>query len=768
MSDSAGQSGSRPRLVFFQHQNDPKLPDFLLAHRHAHVECLAHFFDVTVFNSDGDYAEICDRLRPDMTLFECGLNQLSCRKPRITNLQARPDVAKAALHNADAWCDARAGLLADVEDMGIETFFAISVTAFEHTPELGDGLYVWPNCIDPRMFRLYGEAKNVPMLFTGAMTALYPWRTKVQRTLSAKYPSLVCPHLGYDPGQTPGQMLTGERYARIINASQVVPTCGTVAREVVRKHFEIPAAGSCLVTERTPALEAAGFVDLENCIFAEPDEVLEKVHHLFRHPEVLARITAAGHELVAARHTQANRDQILQWYRLQAARQPGERIVQRGPFGAFALVAADSRERTVHLGGNGAHLALMAEGDSLLSRRQLPAAETAYLKCLNHVQWMPEPKLRLARLRLFQGDVPAAREAIESLNHYVLHRYRASRPDPVEWAWLIVAAVAGGKISEAVAHAADFPRLRHPLCDRARWLAAAAAQLVTGPLAEDPDAPRSRTIHRFPAQTFEAWKRDITDILAAGAPPELRTTLEERSRGIPVGFAELQAALAAAPAARALAGHVGGSFPSERNAAPAGGGRRKAAGKKVAGILHQLEKRFGYFLPYRYSSMRDDELFATIRLLAEKEDFSRALLIGAAAGNGVTESFLAGCWRSRSRPAVHCAGCSEQVLARLRKKNPGHRLESWPLGGSPGDTAPEFGAIVIDPSAWLHEREVTPAVVNAIRAARFIVVDDINSGLGFEVRRQVTGDAGTVIVAENAELRGGYAIFHRTENAPRA
>ncbi|HVU15370.1 MAG TPA: glycosyltransferase [Candidatus Didemnitutus sp.] len=766
MSSSGSEPLSKPRLVFFQHRNDEKMPDFLLAHRRAHVDCLAHFFEVTVHNSDGDFGEICDRLRPDLTLFECGLNQLSCRKPRITNLQSRPEVPKAALHNADAWCDARAGLLADVEEMGIETFFAISVTSFEHTPELGDGLYVWPNCIDARMFRLYGEAKNVPLLFTGAMTALYPWRTKIQRILTAKYPSLICPHMGYDPGHTPGQMLTGERYARIINASQVVPTCGTVAREVVRKHFEIPAAGSCLVTERTPALEAAGFVDMQNCVFAEPDEVLEKVHHLFRHPEVLARITAAGHELVHARHTQANRDQILQWYRLQAARKPGERIVQRGPFGPFALVPAESPERTLHIGGGGAHLALMAEGDNFVARRQLPAAETAYLKCLNHVQWMPEPKLRLARLRLFQGDVAAARETVSSLNHYVLHRYRAPRPDPVEWSFLIIVALADGRVNDAVAHAADFPGLRHPLCDRARWLAAAAARLVSGSLAEDPAAPRSRTIHRFPPQTFEAWMRDISDIFLAAGRKDILDAVEEQRRRSAIEFPVLQKALADASAATPIAGRTGESFPSERNSGPADGGRKRAAAKKAAGLLHGLEKRFGYFLPYRFSSMRDDELFAAIRLLAEKEDFSRALLVGASAGNGVTEAFLAGCWRSRFHPAVHCSGCSEQALARLRKRTPGHRLEDWPLSGS-GESVLEFGAIVIDPSAWLHEREVTPALVSAIRKARFIVVDDINSGLGFQVRRQVTGDAGVAIAAENPELRGGYAIYHRTENATR-
>ena len=111
------------------------------------------------------------------------------------------------------------------------------------------------------------KSKNIPVLFTGNKNALYPWRQQILRLVSKNYPSLICPHPGYSPLISAPHLMVGEPYARMLNASFFVPACGTVAREVIRKHFEIPACRSCLVTQRSAGLEAAGFVDMEQlCI----------------------------------------------------------------------------------------------------------------------------------------------------------------------------------------------------------------------------------------------------------------------------------------------------------------------------------------------------------------------------------------------------------------------------------------------------------------------------------------------------------------------
>src|SRR5262249_13744146 len=131
----------------------------------------------------------------------------------------------------------------------------------------------------------------------------------------------------------------GERYARLINSAWIAPTCGTICNELVRKHFEIPACGTCLLTQKTEGLEAAGFADFVNCVFADENDVLDKLQWLFERPEELERITKAGKELVESRHTIRQRNQVFQWYALHRKLKPGQRIVQPGPF--LPLTIAD-------------------------------------------------------------------------------------------------------------------------------------------------------------------------------------------------------------------------------------------------------------------------------------------------------------------------------------------------------------------------------------------------------------------------------------------
>jgi hypothetical protein len=91
---------TKPALVFFQYRYDDSLPDFLLNHIRDHVRCLSEFFDVTVINEDCDYQEVCDKYQPDLALFESGVNHLTCRRLKITNIRACPAVPKVGLHNA--------------------------------------------------------------------------------------------------------------------------------------------------------------------------------------------------------------------------------------------------------------------------------------------------------------------------------------------------------------------------------------------------------------------------------------------------------------------------------------------------------------------------------------------------------------------------------------------------------------------------------------------------------------------------------------------
>jgi hypothetical protein len=143
----------KPKLVFFQNKYDDGLPDFLLTHKQEHVDCLSLFFDVAVIQHDCDYQQICDLYQPDLALFESGVNLSTCRKPKIVNVRACRTIPKLGFFNADAWCQTRSGSLSEMDQWGIETFFSISATAAQHMPVIANQLFVWPNFINPTVFR---------------------------------------------------------------------------------------------------------------------------------------------------------------------------------------------------------------------------------------------------------------------------------------------------------------------------------------------------------------------------------------------------------------------------------------------------------------------------------------------------------------------------------------------------------------------------------------------------------------------------------------
>src|SRR5258708_902923 len=306
---------AKPRLVFFQYKYE-RLAPFLLLHQREHVACLSQFFDVTVIQHNCDYRQVCDTYEPDLVMFESGVPFDSCKRPSVQNLRACPQVPKLGFLNADGFGEGRTGFLSDMDHWGIETFFAISVTAAEHTPAVAAKVFVWPNFANSELYRDYGETKNFDVLFSGNKNSLYPWRRKIVRIVPRYYPSVVCAHPGYGAGKMSAKVMVGEPYARMLNSSWMVPACGTVAKDIVRKHFEVPACRSCLVSEQSAGLEAAGFVDMKNCVFGDENDVLEKLGYLLERLNELEAVIDAGYELVHARHTMKHRDQVLQWYSL--------------------------------------------------------------------------------------------------------------------------------------------------------------------------------------------------------------------------------------------------------------------------------------------------------------------------------------------------------------------------------------------------------------------------------------------------------------------
>lgn len=503
----------KPRLVFFQ-WNHERLPKFLQLHMQLHVKCLSQFFEVIVINHDCDYVQICDTCQPDLTLFESGYKTKISQKINIKNTSANPGIPKLGLHNGDSWCDCRAGFLSDMEEWGIDTFFSISTTTAEHTPEIADNLFVWPSFIDSEIYHDYGETKKIPILFTGFMNSLYPWRRKIYETVSSRYSTITLPHSGYTTNSS--TMLQGEQYARMINASCFVPTCGTIARDVVRKHFEIPASKSCLITESTSATQAAGFADMQNCVFADEKNVLEKLQYLFQNEDKLTEITNAGYAFVHSNHTLKQRDQIYQWYGLCKMLKRGQKIVQINPFKPLEVVEQSSGITNKPIVCNGLHLELLHSGDEALQAGRYNEAEALYLRCLGYIDWMREPKLKLAICNLYMGNAKAAYRWIIEPVSTNMQGYKALHPDPIEWAYLIVSLLCKGKLNEASIRSSQFPSLQHPELDRIRQVVSYLQNKKNGFYVSSVQAEKkSYTVHQLSQQSLENWMNTLCVMLKA-------------------------------------------------------------------------------------------------------------------------------------------------------------------------------------------------------------------------------------------------------------
>jgi tetratricopeptide (TPR) repeat protein len=795
------KTDSKPRLVFFRYPlGEKRLAEFIQMHRQEHVRCLSEFFEVVVIQEDCDYQQICDQYEPQLALFEMisGAELATGQKLNISNMRACPDVPRLAFHNADAWCEARSGFISDMEHLGIEASFSLCATAAEHTPEIADELFVWPNFIDADVFCDYGESKIIPVLFTGARYGFYPWRQRIHKIVSESYPSLIAPHRGYTDRSTIWQVMHGERYARTINASWFVPTCGTLAKAVVRKHFEIAAARSCLLTEKSPALEAAGFIDMQNCVFADDDNVLDKLDYLFQNLDELERITNAGYQLVHARHTLKHRDQILQWFNLHENLKPNQRIVQSGPFEPLSVVDKSSNITNSHVTCNGLNLLLIQQGDDKLWAGKYDEAEVLYLKCLNYIYWMPEPKLKLALCSLYQGNAERARKYITELFQYTLEVYKAADPDPVEWAYLIIALLCLGKVDEAVKQAKQFPDLNHPELKRARQAVVRIANVRFETVAfqnEQNESKRRYSIHQLPDISDNAWQERLCTMLKACHQNDLVNTFNQ-----PIPSAKDLTKSQRSNRQSSLGQwrgrfnflegtHSKYGFKTIKSKYVTWSRKLKLKSKEeFYTLLRSVELRSKHFLsndllPYEESTLRSDEFFNTIHDLTNQETIKTALLIGTPFSEGSTQAFIRGVQKNRNTPIAYYIHPSPSEVSKVKKRLSKHsHLRAQQVSAdSRGSFAAKlrdaintikheegidhFDIVIIQGSQLCSQVDNNYIYIQDIfNGASHILLDGINDACNQECHSRLVQDPSYSVITQNLELRHGFSVFVKNQD----
>lgn len=503
-------NAERPRLLFFRWTRSG-LPAFLQAQVDEQVTTLARCFDVHVVSTSGDYDEFCDTYQPDMCLFESGVY---ASDRALTRTDTHPEIPKLGFLHADAFDSSRAAFLSDMAEWGVDSFVTTSMSMPEYLPEIANRLFVWPNSVDGAIFRDYGEEKTVDVLLTGSRAPHYPWRNEVSRALALEYRTRSMPHFGWNSQAATASMVQGEAYARLINASLFVPTCGTMARDVVRKHLEIPAAHSCLITERTESIEALGFEDLVNCVFADEYDVVDKVSMLLRDQGLLATITEAGYNLVHERHTTAHRDQIAQWYRLVSEFGTGIEVDQTWPTGSLSVsTTRGTAERRIHSGGR--DRLLLAEGWQATLDGEPDQGLRLFRQAADFFL-IPEAQIAIAHGALLVGDVDAAQEALSRMHIAILGHHKAATPDPVEWAYEIRLQLCRNNDAMALAAALQYPGLRDGELDRMRR----AVATITGvPVAVDEVSPRASAMP-VPDQSDSEWTGQLVTMLRSAGRPD--------------------------------------------------------------------------------------------------------------------------------------------------------------------------------------------------------------------------------------------------------
>ncbi|MEH2263613.1 glycosyltransferase [Nostoc sp.] len=757
----------KPRLVFFQWKNKG-LSKFVLLHRQQHIKCLSEFFEVIVIDENCDYQQICEKYQPDLTLFESGVNYPDCQRLEIKNTNAYLEIPKLGFHNGDSWCEARAGFISDMENWGIETFFSICTTTAEHTSEIAENLFVWPNFIDVETYRDYGESKIVPVLFTGHIHNLYPWRQQIYKTVSQYYPSLICPHLGYEQRFT-RRMLSGEQYARTINASFFVPTCGTIEKEIVRKHFEIPACKSCLITEKTASVEASGFIDMKNCVFADGNDVLDKIDYLFQNPEKLEKIINAGYDLVHSRHTLKQRDQIFQWFNLYKNLKPNQKIIQTGPFKPLTIVEQSSGINNLHIIGNGLIIQLLRQGDEKLWACKYKEAEASYLECVNYIPWMPEPKLRLAICNLYKGDSETALYWITQPIKYTLEQYQASDPDPVEWAYFIISLLCHGKLDDAIKTAHQFSDLFHPILDRTRWAIYLLNDQDNNNTSPNLNKSKYRSsVHKLPDQSLDDWINDLCIMLAScqefGLEKKLKNWYTSKKEVVIKTNKN--------------------NFNNEKNKFTKYYLNYSRFNKikwiqsqiKVIGAkyLHYLESIFGEFLPYKLSKIKYDEFFLAIRVITASDNVESVLLIRESNGESETEALLAGIRENINRPTLFCISVLPSRFIHLQK----HYNDDGFIKCSEILSSSILNEINNSIKKIKEENNISLfdlVLINSYKSnvglqleellgAKFIILKDINTFENYKNCHRLLADENYTLVSHNPSHRNGYAIFKKGNN----
>ena len=405
-------------------------------------------FKEIIIDYSCDYGEVLEKYRPDMALFH--FEEGTTGSINIRNVKYNNSIPKTGLATIDSSSVGKGFFYRFMQEYGVDDIFSIEVTTGEAFPEIKDNLFYIPHFIDSDINFDYKLEKNIPVLLTGHFEhKFYEWRKLIKRPLIDNFPTLYFRHPGYYTDTRIPDMLRihGEDYFKRLNASWIVPTCGSFKNTVLMKHFEIPGARSCLVCDENETVKLHGFKDMENCVFSEPAQIVEKIKYLFNNPDILQKIVDAGYEFVHSRHTHKHRPQIYQWYQLTKQKQSNQKIIQPTLLGDLELVDLSSPKETLHIRVADDVKQIIAI-DDLISKKNYYKAESEAKSVIDFAEYIHDAKLRLYFIHMLCGRKEYASYSLKEL---LLYRIDANIiPDPLDLTIFIIHLLSEGKTEKAV------------------------------------------------------------------------------------------------------------------------------------------------------------------------------------------------------------------------------------------------------------------------------------------------------------------------------
>lgn len=228
-----------------------------------------------------------------------------------------------------------------LRDLGCEYVFS---NVFSHSERPLDcpqssGFFFLP--IDHNIFYDRKSTRDIPLGMIGAGFCkgnAYPWRRDVYDTFIDRAPIFLSPR----PHATISTLssihnIVGDEYAKLLGRCQVAFSCGGYSQMFVNKMLEIPACGSTLICEDSPIMQQMGFKDMENCVFIDKQNAVEKLDYLFSTTGLLNKISQAGFKLVHDNYTLAKPGIFQHYLSLHKSLKENEIITQPNPFGPLQI-----------------------------------------------------------------------------------------------------------------------------------------------------------------------------------------------------------------------------------------------------------------------------------------------------------------------------------------------------------------------------------------------------------------------------------------------